>query len=84
MLSSRNLPSDLTGAQLAVADYAMANNNGTLYMVGGQSASGSLVSLTTIGVWDESNGWHSRTTSGDIPASRVGASLVAHPSLDLL
>jgi hypothetical protein len=74
----------LTGDQLAVADYAMTSNNGTIYMIGGQSASGSLVDMTSIGVWTETAGWHTETTTGDIPSGRIGASLVAHPSLDLL
>lgn len=84
LLSSRSLPSSLTGSDLAVADYAMATNNGTIYLVGGQSSSGNLVSMATIGVWDETSGWHSKTTSGDVPSARIGATLVAHPSLDLL
>ena len=62
----------------------MTSKNGSIYMIGGQSASGSLVDLTSIGVWDETNGWHSETTSGDVPSGRIGASLVAHPTLDLL
>jgi hypothetical protein len=62
----------------------MTSNNGTIYMIGGQSASGALVDLTSVGVWDETSGWHTKTTSGDVPSGRIGASLVAHPSLDLL
>ena len=84
LLSSRSLPSSLTGSDLAVADYAMTSNNGTIYLIGGQSSSGSLVSLATIGVWNENTGWHSESTSGDVPSGRIGATLVAHPSLDVL
>jgi len=83
--SSADLPPSLTGSELAVSDFAFARGkDGSLYLAGGQSAGGDVVSLKTIGKWTTSKGWVSQATSGDVPAGRVGASLVAHPSLDLL
>lgn len=85
LVSSRELPASLTGSELAVADFAMTSSpDGKIYLAGGQSANGDLVSLGSIGVWSNNAGWTSRSTSGDVPEGRVGASLVAHPSLDLL
>ncbi|WVQ79321.1 hypothetical protein IAT38_001418 [Cryptococcus sp. DSM 104549] len=85
LVSSRSLPTSLTGSTLAVSDFGLATDSaGKIYLAGGQSSSGDLVSLSAIGVWDSSNGWKSQSTTGDVPAGRIGASLVAHPSLDLL
>ncbi|KAK4688720.1 hypothetical protein P7C73_g1371, partial [Tremellales sp. Uapishka_1] len=84
LISSRSLPSSLTGDNLAVAGYAMASINGTAYLLGGQSSSGVLADFSTVGVWSSSTGWVAQTVSGDVPAGRVGASLVAHPTMDLL
>lgn len=85
LVSSRSLPKSLTGSTLAVSDFGLASDSsGKIYLAGGQSSSGDLVSLDTIGVWDSTNGWQSQTTSGDVPDGRVGASLVAHPNLDML
>jgi hypothetical protein len=83
--STSSLPLSLTGSSLAVADFAMTSApDGVTYLAGGQTSSGDLVDLSTIGKYTASGGWVSQGTSGDIPAGRVGASLVAHPSLDLL
>ncbi|ORY34814.1 hypothetical protein BCR39DRAFT_514933 [Naematelia encephala] len=85
VVSTRSLPTSLTGTELAVADFAMTTaSDGTVYLTGGQTSSGDLVTLDTLGVWTTTSGWTSQTTTGDIPAGRVGASLVAHPTLDLL
>ncbi|TYJ57775.1 hypothetical protein B9479_001385 [Cryptococcus floricola] len=85
LVSSRSLPSSLTGSTLAVSDFGLASDSsGKIYLAGGQSSSGDLVSLDTIGVWDSTNGWQSQSTTGDVPDGRLGASLVAHPSLDVL
>ena len=82
---STGVPSSLTGSSLGIANYAMTSStNGSIYLMGGQDASGGLVSFDTIGKWDSTNGWQSHDTTGDVPSGRVGASLVAHPSLDLL
>ncbi|EIW71599.1 hypothetical protein TREMEDRAFT_37960 [Tremella mesenterica DSM 1558] len=84
-IASANLPSSLTGSTLAVSDFAMALCScGHIYLAGGQSATGDLVSLDTIGKWSASSGWTSQVTSGDVPDGRIGASLVVHPTLDLL
>jgi len=83
--SSTNLPTGLTGSDLAVSDFAFTRaSDGTLYLIGGQDASGSAVSLQTIGKWTSSGGWVSQATTGAAPSGRTGASLVAHPTLDLL
>jgi len=83
--ASADLPSSLTGSELAVSDFAFARGkDGSLYLAGGQAANGDAVSLNTIGMWTAGNGWVSQATTGDVPAGRIGASLVAHPSLDLL
>ncbi len=85
LVSTRNLPTSLTGSNLSVAEFAMASTaEGTVYLAGGQTVAGDLVSMATIGVWTSANGWTSQTTTGDLPAPRIGASLVAHPGLDLL
>ena len=83
--ATADLPASLTGAELAVSDFALTRGkDGSLYVAGGLAASGNVVSLKTIGKWTSGKGWISQSTSGDIPVGRVGASLVAHPSLDLL
>ncbi|WWC92728.1 uncharacterized protein L201_007687 [Kwoniella dendrophila CBS 6074] len=85
LISSRSLPTSLTGSSLAVSDFALTTGtDGKIYLTGGQTSSGEFVDMTTVGVWDSSNGWNSQVTSGDIPSGRVGASLVAHPNLDIL
>ncbi|KAK6908539.1 hypothetical protein I203_102541 [Kwoniella mangroviensis CBS 8507] len=86
LISSRSLPSSLTGSDLAVSDFALtASADGDkIYLTGGQTSSGEFVDMTTIGIWDSTNGWKSQVTSGDVPSGRVGASLVAHPNLDIL
>lgn len=84
LVSSRNLPASLTGTALAIADYAMATINGTTYMMGGQSADGTLVNLADIGIWTKDSGWTTKRVTGDIPIGRVGATLVAHPKLSQL
>ncbi|OXG41526.1 hypothetical protein C359_02932 [Cryptococcus neoformans Bt120] len=85
LVSSRSLPKSLTGSTLAVSDFGLASDSsGKIYLAGGQSSSGDLVSLDTIGIWDSTSGWQSQTTSGDVPDGRIGASLVAHPNLDML
>ncbi|WVQ75009.1 hypothetical protein IAR50_004617 [Cryptococcus sp. DSM 104548] len=85
LVSSRFLPSSLTGSTLAVSDFGLASDSsGKIYLAGGQSSSGDLVPLDTIGVWDSTNGWQAQNTTGDVPDGRLGASLVAHPSLDVL
>ncbi|WVQ95961.1 hypothetical protein IAU59_003060 [Kwoniella sp. CBS 9459] len=85
LVSTRNLPTSLTGSTQAVSDFALTtDSNGKVYLTGGQSSSGEFVDMTNVGIWDSSNGWTSQTTSGDVPSGRVGASLVAHPTLDLL
>ncbi|WWD20222.1 hypothetical protein CI109_104698 [Kwoniella shandongensis] len=85
LISSRNLPTSLTGSTLAVSDFSIAADpTGKIYLAGGQSSNGDLVGLETIGIWDASSGWTSQSTSGDVPPGRIGASLVAHPKLDLL
>lgn len=83
-VSSSSLPSSLTGSKLAVSDFAMATTGSTVYLAGGQAADGSLVPLDTVGVWTSSGGWTSQKLTGDVPAGRLGATLVAHPTLDLL
>lgn len=83
--SSTNLPTGLTGTDLAVSDFAFTRaSDGTLYMIGGQDDSGNAVSLQTIGKWTTGGGWVSQATTGTAPSGRTGASLVAHPTLDLL
>ena len=83
--STTGLPAGLTGSELAISDFAFTRGtDGSLYLVGGQDASGDMVPLSTIGKWTTGGGWVSQATSGTVPAGRVGASLVAHPSLDLL
>ena len=68
-----------------MTDFSLARgSDGTVYLVGGQTASGESVSLSTIGKWTSADGWTSQETKGNAPAGRVGASLVAHPTLDLL
>lgn len=85
LVSTKNLPGSLTGSELAVSDFAFTRGtDGTLYMIGGQAANGDSVSLNYIGKYTTSSGWVSQATTGDVPVGRVGASLVAHPSLDLL
>lgn len=85
LVSTRSLPTALTGPELAVSDFAMTKSaDGTLYLVSGQSSTGDLVPLDAIGVWTSSNGWTTQAATGDVPAGRVGATLVAHPSLDIL
>ncbi|ORX37809.1 hypothetical protein BD324DRAFT_680689 [Kockovaella imperatae] len=85
MISSRNLPTDLTGSDLAISDFALAHApDHSLYLVAGQDSTGALVSLDTIGMWTKANGWQSQSTTGQVPSGRLGATLVAHPSLDLL
>jgi hypothetical protein len=85
VISSRNLPSTLTGSELAVADFAMTTDtSGNVYLAGGQDSSGDLVPLTRIGKWTKGGGWVSRPTTGDVPMGRIGATLVAHPTMDLL
>ncbi|WWC65729.1 uncharacterized protein I303_108351 [Kwoniella dejecticola CBS 10117] len=85
LISSRSLPTSLTGSEMAVSDFALTTgSDGKVYLTGGQTSSGQFVDMTTIGVWDSSNGWSSQVTTGDIPSGRVGASLVAHPNLDVL
>lgn len=79
-----SLPRSLTGTQLAVADFALAQTNDKLYLAGGQTADGTLVNYNQIGVWSEGKGWTSQTVKGDVPAGRLGATLVAHPTLDVL
>lgn len=82
-VSSTSLPASLTGTKLAVSDFALASTGNTVYLAGGQSADGSLVGLDTIGVWSE-GGWATQKVKGDIPAGRLGATLVAHPTMDML
>lgn len=82
--TSSALPAKLTGTSLAVSDFGLANSNGKVYLVGGQDSKGSLVSLDTIGVWSSSTGWTSQATTGNVPAGRLGATLVAHPKADAL
>ena len=85
LISSQSIPSSLTGSSLALADSAVAQtSSGNVYLGGGQTSSGALVDFSTIGVWTKANGWASQTTSGDVPSGRIGATLVAHPSLDML
>lgn len=85
LVSSRSLPTSLTGDNLAVSDFAMTTDaSGNIYFAGGQTVSGDLVTLETIGVWSASNGWTAQATTGDVPDARLGATLVAHPGLDLL
>ncbi|WRT69614.1 uncharacterized protein IL334_006603 [Kwoniella shivajii] len=85
LISSRSLPSSLTGSSQAVSDFSLTTDlNGKIYLTGGQTSSGDFVDMTTVGVWDSTNGWTSQTTIGDVPSGRVGASLVAHPALDIL
>lgn len=82
---SRAIPSRLTGSSLAVADYATATlPDGRIVLAGGQTTAGSVVDFTTIGLWSSDSGWSSQVTSGDVPAARVGHTLVAHPTQDLL
>ncbi|BEI84028.1 hypothetical protein CcaverHIS002_0406320 [Cutaneotrichosporon cavernicola] len=83
-VSSAKLPSSLTGTNLAVADFALASTSEAVYLAGGQAADGTLVSLDTVGVWTASDGWVAQKLSGEVPAGRLGATLVAHPSLDML
>jgi hypothetical protein len=83
LVSSRDLPTGLTGDALGVAGFALTSANDTAYFVGGQTDDGDKVPLDTIGVWTK-NGWTSQVTTGDVPAGRVGASVVIHPSMDLL
>lgn len=84
-LNTSSLPTSLTGSQLAVSDFAMTTaSDGTVYLAGGQTASGSPVDLSVVGKWTTAGGWTSQTTSGDVPSARIGASLVAHPTLDVL
>lgn len=55
-----------------------------MYLLSGQASSGSLVSMDNVGVWTASTGWTNQKVGGNIPVGRVGASLVAHPTLDVL
>lgn len=83
--SSNKLESSITGDHLAISDFAMAQTkDDTVYLAGGQAADGTLVEFSTIAVWNKQGGWTSQKVSGDIPAGRLGASLVAHPSQDVL
>ena len=86
VLSTSSFPSDLTGSSLAVADSAVtvSPDHKTIYMVGGQTASGGLAPMDTLGMWSPSGGWKSQKLGGTAPVGRIGATLVAHPSLDLL
>lgn len=85
LAKSDGFPSDLTGSALAVSDSAVttSTDHKTIYMVGGQAADGSLASMDTMGVY--TNGaWKSQKLGGNIPVGRIGATIVAHPFLDLL
>ncbi|GMK53851.1 hypothetical protein CspeluHIS016_0104370 [Cutaneotrichosporon spelunceum] len=82
-VSSAPLPSSLTGTKLAVADFALASTPEKIYLAGGQAADGTLVPLDTIGVWS-SGSWVAQKLGGDVPPSRLGATLIAHPSQELL
>ncbi|WVW87011.1 hypothetical protein I302_109067 [Kwoniella bestiolae CBS 10118] len=86
LISSRSLPSSLTGSSLAVSDFALTSSSDgdKIYLTGGQTSSGDFVDMTTVGIWDSDDGWKSQATTGDVPSGRVGASLVAHPNLDIL
>lgn len=85
LVSTRNLPSSLTGSDLAVSDFAMTTgSDGTIYLAGGQTATGNLVSLENVGMWTKTAGWTTQKTSGDVPEGRIGATFVAHPTLDIL
>lgn len=68
-----------------MADYATATlTDGRIVLAGGQTTQGSVVDLSTIGIWSVDSGWTSQVTSGDIPAARVGHTMVAHPTKDLM
>lgn len=83
--SSNKMDSSLTGDHLAISDFAMAQTKDeTVYLAGGQAADGSLVDYSTIAVWNKQGGWSSQKVSGDIPAGRLGATLVAHPTQNVL
>jgi hypothetical protein len=78
-------PTGFTGSATAVSDFAMTTTaDGTVYLTGGQTSNGTLVPLDTIAKWSAADGWSSQTTKGNAPAGRLGASLVAHPTLDAL
>ncbi|CAK9781000.1 galactose oxidase [Cutaneotrichosporon oleaginosum] len=83
-VTTATLPSTLTGTKLAVSDFAIAASADTVFLAGGQAADGSLVPLDTVGVWTSSGGWQAQKLRGAIPAGRLGATLVAHPSRDML
>jgi hypothetical protein len=83
-VTSSSLPSSLTGAKLAVSDFALATTGTAVYLAGGQASDGSLVPLDTVGVWTADGGWKAQKLKGEVPAGRLGATLVAHPSLDML
>ncbi|KAI9639047.1 uncharacterized protein MKK02DRAFT_21711 [Dioszegia hungarica] len=84
--STHDLPGNLTGSSLAVSDFAMTTSSDgkKMYLLSGQTSTGALVALDTAGVWTNGAGWASQKLGGNIPVGRVGASLVAHPNLDLL
>lgn len=86
VIATHDLPGNLTGSTLAVSDFAMTTSadGNKMYLLSGQSSSGALVTLDNIGVYSQSTGWVNQKVGGNIPVGRVGASLVAHPTLDLL
>jgi hypothetical protein len=85
VVSTRSLPTTLTGSDLTVADFGMTKDaQGNIYLAGGQDSNGDLVSFSSIGKWTKAGGWITQATTGDVPAGRIGASLVAHPTLDML
>lgn len=83
--SDSKLDEYMTGDHLAISDFAMTQTKDeTVYLAGGQAADGTLIDYSNVAVWTKQNGWKSQKVEGDIPAGRLGASLVAHPTKDVL
>lgn len=55
----------------------LANN--TVLFAGGVDSSGALVPMDKLNAWSNERDWYELPLTGHVPASRVGATLVAHP-----
>ena len=67
---------------IAVSDFAMtALANDTVLFVGGIDASGDMVKMDRLTAWSDEQDWYTLSLMGEIPQARIGASMVAHPTL---
>lgn len=74
--------SSSSSAPVAVSDFAMtALANSTVLFVGGKDASGEMVKLDRLTAWSDEQDWYTLGLLGEIPQSRVGATLTPHPTL---